>query len=190
MVTEISPATVNNPSATVIRSVSSVCPIVVPLIKTSSISNDPPLINPVVVIADAPVSTVPANVASAPLKVKAVVGVVPDLISNSPPDCDKLPYVVPSSLRVTSAPPASRTTSPAESKVIVVPSASKVPSAVSVIFASAAAVSVVTIDNVPFVPAVNTAVSLLEPVMVITLPSTATSSTVNAVKVPSEVILV
>ena len=30
-----------------------------PLIKTSSISNDPPLINPVVVIAEDPVSIVP-----------------------------------------------------------------------------------------------------------------------------------
>ena len=35
------------------------CPIVVPLIRTSSISNEPPLINPVVVIADEPVSIVP-----------------------------------------------------------------------------------------------------------------------------------
>ena len=35
------------------------CPIVVPLIKTLSISNDPPLINPVVVIVDEPVSIVP-----------------------------------------------------------------------------------------------------------------------------------
>jgi hypothetical protein len=59
VVTDISPATVNRPSATVIKSVSSVCPIVVPLIKTLSISNDPPLINPVVVIVDEPVSIVP-----------------------------------------------------------------------------------------------------------------------------------
>jgi len=36
-----------------------VCPIVVPLIKTLSMSNEPPLINPVVVIADEPVSIVP-----------------------------------------------------------------------------------------------------------------------------------
>ena len=50
--------------------------------------------------------------------------------------------------------------------------------------------TVVTIDKVPFVPAVNTAVSLLEPVMVITLPSITTSSTVNAVRVPKEVIAV
>ena len=33
--------------------------MVVPLIKTLSISSDPPLINPVVVIADEPVSMVP-----------------------------------------------------------------------------------------------------------------------------------
>ena len=54
VVTEISPATVATPSARVIRSVSSVWPIVVPLIKTLSISSDPPLISPVVVIADEP----------------------------------------------------------------------------------------------------------------------------------------
>jgi hypothetical protein len=39
--------------------VSSVCPIVVPLIKTLSISSEPPVINPVVVIVDDPVSIVP-----------------------------------------------------------------------------------------------------------------------------------
>ena len=55
--------------------------------------------------------------------------------------------------------------------------------------AAAAAASVVTIDNVPLVPAVNTAVSLLEPVIVMALPSIATSSTVKAVSVPSDVIL-
>ena len=56
--------------------------------------------------------------------------------------------------------------------------------------AAAAESSVVTIDKVPFVPAVNTAVSLLEPVMVITLPFILTSSTVSAVKVPKEVMFV
>ena len=59
VVTDISPATVTNPSATVIKSVSSVWPIVVPLIKTLSMSKDPPVINPVVVIVDEPVSIVP-----------------------------------------------------------------------------------------------------------------------------------
>ena len=54
-----SPATLKRPSATVIKSVSSVCPIVVPLITTSSISNEPPDIRPVVVIAEEPVSIVP-----------------------------------------------------------------------------------------------------------------------------------
>ena len=56
-------------------------------------------------------------------------------------------------------------------------------------FAAAAAASVVTILSVPLVPAVKTAVSLAEPVIVMTLPSTATSSTVRAVRVPSEVTL-
>ena len=59
VVTLISPATVSNPSATVIRSVSSVCPIVVPLIKTLSISSEPPLIKPVVVMVEDPVSIAP-----------------------------------------------------------------------------------------------------------------------------------
>ena len=56
--------------------------------------------------------------------------------------------------------------------------------------AAAAAASVVTILRVPFVPAVNTAVSLAEPVIVMTLPFIATSSTVKAVKVPRLVIFV
>ena len=54
-------------------------------------------------------------------------------------------------------------------------------------FAAAAAVSVVTMSNVPLVPTVNTAVSPEEPVIVTTLPFMATSSTVNAVRVPTEV---
>ena len=56
--------------------------------------------------------------------------------------------------------------------------------------AAAAAASVVTMLNVPFVPAVNTAVSLAEPVIVMTLPFIATSSTAKAVNVPTEVIAV
>ena len=77
----------------------------------------------------------------------------------------------------------SRLIAPPESNVMVVPTASKVPSAVSVMFAAAAAVSVVVMANVPLVPAVNTAVSSVEPVMVITFPSMATSSTVKEVAV-------
>ena len=59
VVTDISPATVTRPLATVIKSVSSVCPMVEPLINTSSISSEPPVIRPVVVIAEEPVSIVP-----------------------------------------------------------------------------------------------------------------------------------
>ena len=80
------------------------------------------------------------------------------------------------------AAPESNVRTPAES-------ISTVPSAVIWILAAAAAASVVTILSVPLVPAVNTAVSLALPVMVITLPSTATSSTVSAVSVPSDVTL-
>ena len=61
----------------------------------------------------------PAKVTFAPLNVMAVVGVEPDFITSSPLLFVKLPKVVPSSLSVTSAPPASRVISPAESNVIV-----------------------------------------------------------------------
>ena len=54
-----SPAIVTIPLDSVIKSVSSVCPIVAPLISTSSISSEPPDISPVVVIVDEPVSIAP-----------------------------------------------------------------------------------------------------------------------------------
>ena len=80
---------------------------------------------------------------------------------------------------------------PLESSVTVVPASSAVPSAViCMLNACYALSSVVTISNVPFVPTVIVAVSLVEPVMVMTLPSIATSSTVRAVNVPNDVILV
>ena len=84
---------------------------------------------------------------------------------------------------------ASIVTPSLEFNVTVVPASSAVPSAVIVILASAPAVSVVVIVNAPLVPAVNTAVSSVSPVMVITFPSIATSSTVKAVNVPTDVIL-
>ena len=68
------------------------------------------------------------------------------------------------------------------------PANSAVPSAVILIFAAAALLSVVTILNVPFVPTVKTAVSSVEPVIVITLPSILISSTVKVVNVPRLVI--
>ena len=119
----------------------------------------------------------PAIVTSAPLKVRAVV--VPDLIIKLPLVFVAEPKVVPPDLKNTSPPAALRSISPEESNVIVVPSTSNVPSAVIVIFAAAASASVVTIVRVPSVPAVNTAVSLAEPVIVMTLPLTATSSAVK-----------
>ena len=67
VVRDTSPATVTSPLATVIKSVSSVCPIVEPLIRTSSISNDPPDINPVVVIVDEPLSIEPKPLVILPL---------------------------------------------------------------------------------------------------------------------------
>ena len=59
VVIDTSPATVTTPLARVIKSVSSVCPIVVPLISTLSISSDPPEIRPVVVIVLEPVFILP-----------------------------------------------------------------------------------------------------------------------------------
>ena len=55
----------------------------------------------------APDPTVPARVTFAPLNVAAVVGVEPDLITNSPLEFVKLAKVVPSSFNITSAPSAS-----------------------------------------------------------------------------------
>jgi hypothetical protein len=80
----------------------------------------------------------PAMVTFAPLKVKAVVGVEPDFITSSPLLFVKLPNVVPSSLRVTSAPPASRFMSPAESNVIVDPVTVSITGLVKVLLVSVA----------------------------------------------------
>ena len=73
------------------------------------------------------------------------------------------------------------------SKVMSTPSMSTSPSAVIVKFAAAAEASVVTKLVAPLAATVVTKVSPEEPVIVITLPSIATSSTVSAVRVPSEV---
>ena len=69
-------------------------------------------------------------------------------------------------------------------------SISTVPSAVIWILAAAAAVSVVTREKAPLAAAVITIVSQAEPVIVTTLPFTATQSTVRAVRVPRLVTLV
>ena len=90
-----------------------------------------------------------------------------------------LPKVKPTLTGRLTSSAAARSISPPESSVTVVPASSAVPSAVIWILAAAAALSVVSIESVPFVPTVNTAVSSEEPVMVITLPSTPTSSTVR-----------
>ena len=99
-----------------------------------------------------------------------------------------VPNETPSSEKVIVPPFASRVIPPSESKVTVVPANSAVPSAVICILAAAAAVSVVVISRVPFVPTVIVAVSPDEPVIVTILPSMATSSTVNAESVPNDVI--
>ena len=70
-----------------------------------------------------------------------------------------VPNEEPASANVIVPPSASSVIPPAESKVTVVPASSAVPSAVICMFAAAAAASVVTILNVPLVPAVKTAVS-------------------------------
>jgi hypothetical protein len=80
----------------------------------------------------------PAKVAFAPLKVTAVVGVEPDFITSSPLLFVKLPNVVPSSFRVTSAPPASRVMSPAESNVMVDPVTVSITGLVRVLLVSVA----------------------------------------------------
>ena len=86
-----------------------------------------------------PIVTVPAKVTLAPLNVIAVVGVDPDLITSSPLEFVRLPKVVPSSLSVTSAPPASKTISVVASNVIVDPeSISAITGVVKVLFVSVA----------------------------------------------------
>ena len=59
-----------------------------------------------------------AKLASSPANVTAVVGVLPDFITSSPPDCVKLPNVVPPAFNTTSFPAASKLISAAESTVI------------------------------------------------------------------------
>ena len=106
------------------------------------------------------------------------------------PDEVIVPNEEPPSANVIVPPSASSVIPPDESKVTVVPASSAVPSAVICIFAAAPASSVVTMSSVQFVPAVIVAVSEDEPVIVMTLPFTATSSTVSAVNVPTLVIFV
>ena len=112
-----------------------------------------------------------------------------DVILVAPVTTPASTLIVPSN-KIADPDAGSRLIAPPESNVTVVPIASKVPSAVIVILAAAAAASVVVIANVPLEPAVNTAVSLVSPVIVMTLPFTATSSTVKAVNVPKLVIAV
>ena len=81
-----------------------------------------------------------------------------------------VPSELPASAKVIVPPSASRVIPPPEFKVTVVPANSAVPSAVIVILAAAPAASVVAIVNVPSLPAVNIAVSLVSPVIVITFP--------------------
>ena len=81
----------------------------------------------------------------APDIVIAVVGVEPDCILNSPPLLFNAPNVVPSSFRVTSAPPASNTISAAASKVIEpVLSISAITGVVNVLFVNVSVVSLPT----------------------------------------------
>ena len=101
-----------------------------------------------------------------------------------------VPSELPLSANVIVPPFASRVMPPSESNVTVVPASSAVPSAVICMLPAAPPPSVVAMSSVPFVPAVIVAVSPLEPVIVITLPFTATSSTVRADKVPTLVIFV
>ena len=110
VVMDTSPATVTTPFAKVIRSVSSVCPMVAPFISTSSISSEPPDIKPVVVIVDEPVSIVPKPdviepLSNAPTVVAAVVtrfGIA--VISSSKYAAKSVTatcFIVPSSLNTT-----------------------------------------------------------------------------------------
>ena len=122
--------------------------------------------------------TVSASPVNAPTKVVEVIDEAPVM---TPPSILIVPsnkMAEPSAGSMLMAAPESRVNTPAES-------ISTVPSAVICMLAAAAAVSVVIILRVPFVPTVNTAVSLALPVMVITFPLIRTSSTVRVVSVPT-----
>ena len=149
------------------------------IVVESSVNEVSPVIVPVIArfpeLVIAPQSIVPANVTFAPLKLAEVV--VPDLIIRSFELFVNEPYVFDPSFNSTSPPSAFSIISFPELSVTVVPASSAVPSAVIVIFASCAALSVVIISNVPFVPTVRVAVSEEDPVIVITFPSRLISST-------------
>ena len=102
-----------------------------------------------------------------------------------------VPNEAPPSAKVIVPPSASIVTPPAPpSKVTVVPANSAVPFAVICMWASEPTASVVTMSSVPLAPAVNVAVSLALPVIVMTLSSKSTvPSTDSAVRVPRLVTL-
>ena len=120
----------------------------------------------VIVVAAVAVVALPVN---APTKAVDVILVAPVTTPASTLIVPSSNIAEPEAGSILIAAPESKVSKPAESISIV-------PSAVIWIFAAAAAASVVTMLNVPLVPAVNTAVSLALPVMVITLPLIATSS--------------
>ena len=130
---------------------------------------------PTLVIA---VCAAPVTVAADPLALPIISPVYPAFVI--------VPKLTPPSENVIVPLSASSVIPPLEFNVTVVPANSAVPSAMIEIFASAPAVSVVTILKTPLVPTVNTAVSLVEPVIVITLLSNTISSTVTLVNLPVE----
>ncbi len=177
--------------------VSAVCPVIAVASNEAARATLPAPVNPITLAVTSPVklkflevaSTVAVSALPVTSPVKSPTNAV-DVIDVAPVTTPPSILIVPSSRMAEPAAgsmlipaPASRVITPAES-------ISTVPSAVICMLAAAAAVSVVTIDKVPLVPTVNTAVSSVLPVIVMTLPSTATSSTVRAVKVPNDVILV
>ena len=101
-----------------------------------------------------------------------------------------VPNEDPLSENVIVPPSVSNVIPPDEFKVTVVPANSAAPSAVIVILAASAAASFVDIANAPFSDTVNVALSPADPVIVITLPFTSISSTVNDVSIPTDVIFV
>ena len=98
-------------------------------------------------------SIVPANVTFAPLNVAAVV--VPDLIIRFPELFVALPKVVPSSLKNTSPPPASKTISVVASKVTVEPLSISV--SVATLPNSNASAAELTLSICPALPILNDA---------------------------------
>ena len=144
------------PGASVVSKLSALDPSnikfveIVPLKARVSVAASPNVIVPPLNVVVPVTVKLPATVVFAPLIVILVVDELPDFICNSPLLFVNLPYSVPPSLSITSAPSASRFTSPALSKVIDEPVIFVMTGFVKVLFVNVSVVSLPTRVSVAF----------------------------------------